>query len=114
MLRLLARAFGDGEGNLYEGSTADFREYWVGLIEKRNNDDDAPLEGVTVEVSSAAGEVMGTTGADGRVSLENVVIDNYIFGVASVSTDGYESPVVFPGATGSFGEIDCGTNSHSQ
>jgi hypothetical protein len=36
--------------------------------------------------------------------LENVVIDNYLFGVASVSTDGYESPVVFPGATGSFGE----------
>jgi hypothetical protein len=37
-------------------------------------------------------------------TLENVVIDNYIFGVASVSTDGYESPVVFPGPTGSFGE----------
>ncbi len=37
-------------------------------------------------------------------TLENVVIDNYLFGVASVSTDGYESPVVFPGATGSFGE----------
>ena len=37
-------------------------------------------------------------------TLENVVIDNYLFGVASVSTGGYESPVVFPGATGSFGE----------
>ena len=37
-------------------------------------------------------------------TLENIVIDNYFFGVASVSTDGYESPVVFPGATGSFGE----------
>jgi len=37
-------------------------------------------------------------------TLENVVIDNYLFGVASVSDDGYESPVVFPGATGSFGE----------
>lgn len=36
-------------------------------------------------------------------TLENVVIDNYLFGVASVSTDGYESPVVFPGPTGSFG-----------
>ena len=36
-------------------------------------------------------------------TLENIVIDNYLFGVASVSTDGYESPVVFPGATGSFG-----------
>ena len=36
--------------------------------------------------------------------LENIVIDNYLFGVASVSINGYESPVVFPGATGSFGE----------
>jgi hypothetical protein len=37
-------------------------------------------------------------------TLENIVIDNYLFGVASVSTDGYESPVVFPGPMGSFGE----------
>jgi hypothetical protein len=37
-------------------------------------------------------------------TLENVVIDNYFFGVASVSGDGYETPVVYPGATGSFGE----------
>lgn len=43
----------------------------------------------------------------GKVSeytLKNVVIDNYFFGVASVSTDGSESPVVFPGAAGAFGE----------
>ncbi len=38
-----------------------------------------------------------------RYTLENIVIDNYLFGVASVSKDGYESPVVFPGPTGSFG-----------
>jgi hypothetical protein len=37
-------------------------------------------------------------------TLENVIIDNYFFGVSSVSKDGYESPVVFPGAAGSFGE----------
>lgn len=37
-------------------------------------------------------------------TLENVVIDNYFFGVASVSKDGSESPVVFPGAAGAFGE----------
>lgn len=37
-------------------------------------------------------------------TLENVVIDNYLFGVASVSKEGFESPVVFPGAAGSFGE----------
>ena len=36
-------------------------------------------------------------------TLENVVIDNYFFGVSSVGTDGSESPVVFPGAAGSFG-----------
>ncbi len=37
-------------------------------------------------------------------TLENVVIDNYFFGVASVAKDGFESPVVFPGPNGSFGE----------
>ena len=36
-------------------------------------------------------------------TLENVVVDNYFFGVASVSSDGAESPVVFPGFAGSFG-----------
>jgi hypothetical protein len=37
-------------------------------------------------------------------TLQNIVIDNFLFGVASVSLSGYESPVVFPGITGSFGE----------
>lgn len=37
-------------------------------------------------------------------TAENLVIDNYFFGVASISPGGVESPVVFPGATGSFGE----------
>lgn len=43
----------------------------------------------------------------GKVSeytLKNIVIDNYFFGVASVSKDGFESPIVFPGAAGSFGD----------
>lgn len=39
-------------------------------------------------------------------TLENVVIDNYIFGVASVSKDGVESPVVFPGPIGAFWKVD--------
>lgn len=30
-------------------------------------------------------------------TLENIVIDNYLFGVAAVDTEGHESPVVFPG-----------------
>ncbi|HPF47341.1 MAG: M28 family metallopeptidase [Alphaproteobacteria bacterium] len=35
--------------------------------------------------------------------FENLVIDNYYFGVAAVAKDGAESPVVFPGSMGSFG-----------
>ena len=40
----------------------------------------------------------------GAYTLENIIIDNYFFGVAAVATDGSESPVVFPGAAGSFGD----------
>lgn len=42
------------------------------------------------------------TGDVTEFTLENVVIDNYIFGVASVSDEGFESPVVFPGPIGKF------------
>lgn len=38
-----------------------------------------------------------------RYTLENIVIDNYFFGVAAVAKDGTESPVVFPGPSGDFG-----------
>jgi hypothetical protein len=31
-----------------------------------------------------------------RFTLENVVIDNWLFGVAAVSSTGHESPIVFP------------------
>jgi len=34
--------------------------------------------------------------------LKNIVIDNYLFGVASVAVNGNESPVVFPGPAGAF------------
>lgn len=37
-------------------------------------------------------------------TLEDIVIDNYYFGVASVADNGAESPVVFPGPAGSFGD----------
>jgi hypothetical protein len=43
----------------------------------------------------AVGDVGGTV-------LQDVVIDDWFFGVSSVSADGYESPVVFPGFAGSF------------
>ena len=38
----------------------------------------------------------------GQAVLKDVVIDDWFFGVSSVSADGYESPVVFPGEAGSF------------
>lgn len=37
-----------------------------------------------------------------RYTLQDIVIDNYFFGVASVDRDGHESPVVFPGPAGAF------------
>lgn len=43
-------------------------------------------------------------GRVGAFTLENVVIDNYFFGVSAVALDGSETPVVFPGPAGSFGE----------
>lgn len=36
------------------------------------------------------------------IVLKNVIIDDYFFGVSSVSKDGWESPVEFPGFAGSF------------
>ncbi len=51
------------------------------------------------EQSVYVGEVTAHT-------LENIVIDNYIFGVASVSEDGFESPVVFPGPIGAFEPLE--------
>ncbi len=36
-------------------------------------------------------------GMETDYTLENIVIDNYLFGVASVGKDGNESVVVFPG-----------------
>jgi hypothetical protein len=37
-----------------------------------------------------------------RLTLANVVIDDWFFGVSAVSADGFESPVVFPGDSGAF------------
>jgi Zn-dependent M28 family amino/carboxypeptidase len=41
-------------------------------------------------------------GTGEALTLANVAIDDFAFGVASVSADGFESPVVFPGAAGAF------------
>lgn len=44
--------------------------------------------------------------------LTDVVIDDWYFGVSSVSADGYESPVVFPGFAGSFERSPAATPNH--
>ena len=36
-------------------------------------------------------------------TFENLVVDNYYFGVAAVANSGAETPVVFPGPMGNFG-----------
>jgi Zn-dependent M28 family amino/carboxypeptidase len=41
-------------------------------------------------------------GKSETLTLANVAIDDFSFGVASVSAEGFESPVVFPGAAGAF------------
>jgi Zn-dependent M28 family amino/carboxypeptidase len=41
-------------------------------------------------------------GSAESLTLPNVAIDDFAFGVSSVSADGFESPVVFPGAAGAF------------
>ncbi len=38
-----------------------------------------------------------------QFTLDNLVIDNFYFGVSAVAPDGSETPVVFPGPPGSFG-----------
>jgi hypothetical protein len=37
-----------------------------------------------------------------QIVLNGVVIDDWFFGVSSISADGYESPIVFPGVAGAF------------
>jgi Zn-dependent M28 family amino/carboxypeptidase len=41
-------------------------------------------------------------GTGSTLTLANIAIDDFAFGVASVSAEGFESPVVFPGAAGAF------------
>ncbi|MBW2385410.1 MAG: CotH kinase family protein, partial [Deltaproteobacteria bacterium] len=52
----LVRNYGDSTGNLYEGTTADFLEYWIGVFEKKNNQDGSELEAVkaALEISDDA------------------------------------------------------------
>ncbi|WP_395645072.1 M28 family metallopeptidase [Terricaulis sp.] len=44
-----------------------------------------------------------TVGGDAtELKLEDIVIDDWFFGVSAVSQEGFESPVVFPGVAGAF------------
>jgi hypothetical protein len=62
---------------------ASYRVWWRGTTEPQwNNHRDA--------------------GAATTLKLENIVIDDYFFGVSAISSDGYESPIVFPGVAGAF------------
>lgn len=87
----------------------------------------APPEGVKIEGAVSPDTKVSWTASPGAVSyrvhwrettaprwqhsrdttatsqvLKNVVIDDWFFGVSAISADGHESPVVFPGAAGSF------------
>ena len=44
--------------------------------------------------------------ATGKAVLKDVNIDDWFFGVSAVSAEGWESPVVFPGAPGSWAHED--------
>ncbi|MBI3438181.1 MAG: M20/M25/M40 family metallo-hydrolase [Proteobacteria bacterium] len=62
---------------------ASYRVYWRGTTEPQwSNHRDA--------------------GAATTLKLENIVIDDYFFGVSAISSDGYESPIVFPTVAGAF------------
>jgi hypothetical protein len=94
----LARAPAPPEGVKIEGAVspdttvswtpvkgaAAYRIYWRGTT-------DAQWTSKQMKETTATSEV-----------LKGVVIDDWFFGVAAVSSDGYESPVVFPGPAGSF------------
>lgn len=41
-------------------------------------------------------------GTSGEATLKGVNIDDWFFGLSAIGPDGFESPVVFPGATGTF------------
>jgi Zn-dependent M28 family amino/carboxypeptidase len=66
---------------------------------------ESPAAGYRVywrDTTEAAWTHSRDAGKGEALTLANVAIDDFAFGVASVSADGFESPVVFPGAAGAF------------
>jgi hypothetical protein len=41
-------------------------------------------------------------GPEAQATLQGVNVDDWFFGVSAIGADGFESPVVFPGVSGSF------------
>jgi Zn-dependent M28 family amino/carboxypeptidase len=54
------------------------------------------------DTAAAAWSHSRWAGNAGELKLDGVVIDDWAFGVASVSADGFESPAEFPGPVGAF------------
>ena len=54
------------------------------------------------ETTASAWTESRDAGAATTLTLKDINIDDYFFGVSSVSADGYASPVEFPGAAGAF------------
>lgn len=55
-------------------------------------------------------QYMREVGTRTQWTLNNIILDNYYFGVSAVSNNGFESPIVFPGPIGAFtpwSAIDC-------
>jgi len=50
---LLERLFGSSEGNLYEGTLADFRDGWTGTLEMKNNEDTNDRSDIDALVAAA-------------------------------------------------------------
>ena len=64
--------------------------------------DDSSIIGYKIywrETTSSTWEYSKTIGLVDNYILEGIVIDNFIFGVSSINSGGYESLVVFPGST---------------
>ena len=64
--------------------------------------DDSSITGYKIywrETTSSTWEYSKTIGLVDNYILDGIVIDNFIFGVSSINSEGYESLVVFPGST---------------
>ena len=57
---------------------------------------------VALHHRSAVALQAASAATGGQAVLKDINIDDWYFGVSAIGTDGWESPVVFPGAPGSW------------